>query len=146
MEIAQTPIKRNKVKPTEKQLRAFNLAKFHPKWTWAKIMREAGYKGKTPEAPGQNLLTTRGFIAAQALWPSALARRGIHIESLADKFKDLLGAKKQVVTRGGRIVEVEDKDLQFKVAESLKKDLGIGADSTPSEEKTVTFKWKRPIL
>lgn len=145
METGTVQPKKNKVKPTELQMRAFNLAKSHPKWSWAKVMREAGYKGKSPLMARKNLLETRGFIAAQALWPDALASRGIHIQRLAEKYDSLLDAKKQIVTKGGLVVEVEDKDLQFKVAESLKKDLGIGSEAQKVEEKSVTFTWKKPI-
>ena len=134
------PKKLNKVKPTELQLRAFNLAKSHPKWPWNKVMREAGYKGKSPKAPGHNLLATRGFIAAQALWPDALASRGIHIQRLAEKFNQLLDAKK--ATDFGL---VDDNQIQLKTAIELKKDLGIGQGDPHSEEKSITFKWKRPV-
>ena len=134
----------NKVKPTDLQLRAFNLAKANPKWSWAKVMREAGFKGKSPSQPTKNLLTTRGFLAAQALWPAALAARGIYMETLAAKYASFLRARKYVVA-GSRIVAVQDHALQFKAAESLKRDLVPEGAGAGMEEKSVTFRWKKPV-
>lgn len=138
------PKKKLKVKPTDLQLRAFELAKIHPKWSLGKVMREAGFSKSSSRSPKQQLLDRRGFINAQALWPDALAGRGIHIQRLAEKYEKLLDAKKSMNTRWG-IEEVDDPVLQFKVAESLKKDLGISPDGPKTEEKSVTFTWKKPI-
>ena len=127
-----------KVRLTLKQNTALNLLKADPTITPTEAMRKAGYAESSLQTPGRTLLGSRAVLHAQDKWLEVLTRHGISMETLAVKYSDLLHAKR--LTRYG---EQDDNSVQFKTAEILKKDLGIGSESR-KEEESITWKWKRP--
>lgn len=133
-----------KVRPTVKQKTALGLLKASPTMKLAEAMRRSGYSEKSLLNPGRVLLRSRAAQQSQSEWLETLLAHGIHMQTLAAKYSKLLEAKKTLVVNKVT-VEVDDNDIQFKVAESIKKDFGVIPERQNAEEKSFTFVWKKPI-
>lgn len=116
--------KKNKVKPTLKQRKAFeNIEKA---MSMRQAMIQAGYSEKSAKAPKQNLLETRGYQTLQEKFNNHLTRNGVTPEMLAE-----------IQTEG---LFDQNGAIRLMYVKETKKDLGIGQTSNPEGvSKRITF-------
>jgi len=127
-----------KVKLTTKQKTALGLLEMDPNMTPTEAMRQAGYAPTSYQSPGKTLLARTAVKQASDKWIKVLAAHNIHTERLAEKYDQLLDAKKK-----DGLFDVNDNAIQLKTAEILRKTL-VHDVPTGAEERSVTFKWKKP--
>lgn len=128
----------NKVKPTEKQRKAFELKMTNPDMPLGKAMQIAGYDKQTSEAPGENFLESRGVAVLREEYKNHLTTLGLGTHKIAEKMAEWLDAQKPIgakilVAKDGTVIdadsqgaiEVPDYQTQLKAGEMLREDLGI---------------------
>ena len=115
----------NKVKPTEKQRKAFETKMNNPDMPLGEAMIQAGYNKITSEAPKQNFVGSRGVEVLREEYKNHLTTLGIGPEKIAKKMAEWLDAEKVhgSLTEPDRLVP--DYQTQIKAGEMLREDLGI---------------------
>lgn len=128
-------------KPTAMQAKALQLIREGEKPTVA--MRKAGYTAQVSKAPKQNLLSSAAAKSIIEQYQEEYLRVGITPQYLAQKTAEWLEATKidHSHTEPDRIVP--DYQTQLKAAELVRKDLGLGQESTPPFDAEMTIKLTR---
>ena len=126
--------KQNKVKPTERQVKAVNLILAGKKPTVA--MREAGFSPKTSKAPSQKLVASRGVQEYLKKFDKATRQKfGMNLgDKLVDVYTNGLSATKLT---GKDAIEHDDFPTQYLFANKLSEFLGwTKSIETPSQNNS----------
>ena len=124
-------IKKNRVRPTKKQLKTIEIKRDNPKISLGKAMREAGYSEKTSRTPKDNFLELRGTETAMEQLKVKLADLGVGMDFYAKKVHEWATATKVKSSMTGPDIIVPDYQTQLAVKEDLKEILDLKSDRQP---------------
>lgn len=112
----------NQVKPTNKQIKAFEQKVKDPNITYGEAMLNAGYSLDSSKDPKQNLYETRGYQQLVESYREKLKNEGLDDSLVAKKLKNLVNS--------------HNEDIQIKALDRIVEGIGIGIKNKDIESVT----------